>query len=31
MMRTIEREVWGEKVLLPGMDWERTEDLLEDQ
>lgn len=30
-MRTIEWERWGEKVLLPGVDWEWTEDLLEDQ
>lgn len=30
-MRTIEGERWGKKVLFPGVDWERTEDLLEDQ
>lgn len=29
-IRTIEGERWGEKVLLPGMDGEWTEDLLED-
>ena len=30
-IRTIEGKRWGEKVLLPGMDREWTEDLLEDQ
>jgi hypothetical protein len=29
-IRTIEGKRWGEKVLLPGMDREWTEDLLED-
>jgi hypothetical protein len=31
VMRTIEGERWGKKVLLSGMDWEWTEDLLEGQ
>jgi len=30
-MRTIEGKRWGDKVLLPGVDWEWTKDLLEDQ
>lgn len=31
VMRTIEGERWREKMLLPGMDWEWTENLLEDE
>ncbi len=30
-MRTVKGKRWGEKVLLPGVDWEWTEDLLEGQ